>query len=235
MTEGAESLPASPRGVKGCCYAIFGIGASLFAVVLRALAFITRPVCRFGRLARLRALTSGHIPTTTQFDGPVYALPGSRVFLGEYCRLCCGVYFETNSDARISIGRHSFINSGSMIVAGAGIDIGDYAMIGEYVSIRDTNHGIAAGALVKLQPQSAAPVTIGADVWIGRGAVILSGVTLGDGAIIGANSVVTRDIPPGAIAVGAPAKIIRHREPRKCGTGTFEKCALQSQDSRTDA
>jgi acetyltransferase-like isoleucine patch superfamily enzyme len=55
------------------------------------------------------------------------------------------------------------------------------------------------------------PIRIGADVWVGRGCAILSGVTIGDGAVIAANSVVTRDIPSRAIAVGAPAKPIRSR------------------------
>ena len=58
-------------------------------------------------------------------------------------------------------------------------------------------------------------IVIGNDVWIGFEAVILSGVTIGDGAIIGARSVVTRDVPPYAIVGGAPARLIRPRFPRR--------------------
>jgi len=61
------------------------------------------------------------------------------------------------------------------------------------------------------QPVESKPVVIGADVWIGAGASVLPGVTIGDGAVIGARAVVTKDIPPNAIAVGIPAKVIRYR------------------------
>ena len=55
------------------------------------------------------------------------------------------------------------------------------------------------------------PVTIGHDVWIGLNAVIMDGVTIGDGAVVGTNAVVTKDVPPYAIAVGLPAKVLRYR------------------------
>ena len=60
-------------------------------------------------------------------------------------------------------------------------------------------------------PDKKYDVTIGNDVWIGRGAIVLSGVTIGDGAIIGAGAVVSKDIPPYAVAVGNPIRIIRYR------------------------
>lgn len=63
------------------------------------------------------------------------------------------------------------------------------------------------------QPSSRGDVVIGNDVWIGREAVIMSGVTIGDGAVIGAGAVVAKDVPPYAIAVGNPARVIRHRFP----------------------
>jgi len=67
------------------------------------------------------------------------------------------------------------------------------------------------GACQDGMPTSSGDVVIGSDVWIGTGAMILSGVTVGDGAVIGARAVVTRDIPPYAIAVGCPARVVRMR------------------------
>jgi virginiamycin A acetyltransferase len=70
---------------------------------------------------------------------------------------------------------------------------------------------LEGAAQCALQHYSRGDITIGNDVWIGHDAVILSGVTIGNGAVVGARSVVTRDIPPYAIAVGQPAKIVRYR------------------------
>ena len=67
------------------------------------------------------------------------------------------------------------------------------------------------GFSIKDQPATTEAVVIGRDVWIGRGVAILKGVHIGDGAVIGANAVVTSDIPPEAIAVGIPARVIKYR------------------------
>ncbi len=103
------------------------------------------------------------------------------------------------------------INAGCVLVSYARITIGDDCLIGEYVSIRDANHGLSVGVPMRLQAHRSAPVTIGRNVWIGRGSVVLKGVTIGDGAVVAANSVVSRDVPADAIVVGAPAKLIRMR------------------------
>jgi acetyltransferase-like isoleucine patch superfamily enzyme len=65
---------------------------------------------------------------------------------------------------------------------------------------------------MRYQPHTSKPILIGRDVWIGRGSCILPGVTIGEGAVIGANSVVTGDISDFAIAAGAPAKVIKMRQ-----------------------
>jgi acetyltransferase-like isoleucine patch superfamily enzyme len=76
--------------------------------------------------------------------------------------------------------------------------------------ITDVNHGIAQGELIRKQSLVSKPVRIGNDVWVGAGCSMLPGVTIGDGAVIGARAVVTHDIPAGAIAVGSPAKVIKY-------------------------
>jgi acetyltransferase-like isoleucine patch superfamily enzyme len=93
------------------------------------------------------------------------------------------------------------------------IQIGEDSLIAELVSIRDHDHRFDRLDIpVREQGTVSAPVKIGRNVWIGCKATVLKGVTIGDNAIIGANSVVTRDIPANAIAVGAPARVIRYRE-----------------------
>ncbi|UCD33762.1 MAG: acyltransferase, partial [Desulfobacterales bacterium] len=88
----------------------------------------------------------------------------------------------------------------------------DWTIVGEFVSIRDANHGMERGEPMRYQPHTSKPIRIGRDVWIARGSCILPGVTIGEGSIIAANSVVTKDIPPYSIAAGVPARVIKNRE-----------------------
>jgi acetyltransferase-like isoleucine patch superfamily enzyme len=100
------------------------------------------------------------------------------------------------------------------------ISIGNYCQIGAYVAIHGTNHPITYpsnyinyrlfnGELSKYKTSK--PVTVGNDVWIGHAVIILGGVNIGDGAIIGAGSVVTKDVEPYSIVGGNPARLIRKR------------------------
>ena len=91
------------------------------------------------------------------------------------------------------------------------IRLGDNVLIGGYVQIIDHNHGFGVNDIIRNQPAEIGEVVIGNDVWIGAGAKILMNCHIGDGAIIGANSVVTGDIPENAIAVGIPARVIKYR------------------------
>ena len=77
--------------------------------------------------------------------------------------------------------------------------------------IIDCDHGIEAGTLIKKQENICAPINIGNDVWIAANCVILKGVTISDGAVVGAKALVNRDIDENAIAVGIPAKVIKYR------------------------
>lgn len=164
-------------------------------------------------LATLRRHLRYPVPASTQFDGDIRVVGTGEVLLGEYCRFGAGVILETRQAGCIELGSHVRLNQGCVVVAYSGVVIGEDTLIGEYASIRDANHSIHAGRLIRLQDHHSAPVHIGSDVWIGRGACILPGVRVGDGAVIGANSIVTRDIPAGAVAVGNPAKIIKYRVP----------------------
>jgi acetyltransferase-like isoleucine patch superfamily enzyme len=181
---------------------------------------------RFARLVSLRAQSNGHVPVSTQFDGPVTAAGTGELRLGEHCRLGRDVHFDTVNRGTITLGAHVRVNAGCIIAAGCEVSIGEDTLIGEYASIRDANHGMADSLPIRSQPLVAAPIRIGRDVWIGRGACILQGVTVGDGAVIGANSVVTRDVAAHAIHAGAPAREIGHRPSPAASTAREE--ALRS-------
>lgn len=197
--------------MKSAVYSLASAVAHLLAALISVASPVTNGCARLVRVSRLRSQCAGVIPITTQFDGLAYALQGAQVNLGEYCRLGRGVFFETPLEGTITVGSHVRLNTGTMIVASTEVTIGNDCLIGEYVSIRDGNHGTKMGQAMRLQEEDRAPIHIGDDVWLGRGVVVLKGVTIGGGAIVAANSVVTKDIPENTIAAGSPAVVIKRR------------------------
>lgn len=121
----------------------------------------------------------------------------------------------------LHIGREVQINDSVHIGAINNVVIGDYTLIASRVFISDHNHGnyqtqdVASAPNIPpaKRPLSSKPVHIGCNVWLGEQVCILPGVTVGDGAIVGAHSVVTHDIPPNSIAAGNPARVIRVFDP----------------------
>ncbi len=113
----------------------------------------------------------------------------------------------------LSIGKNSSINEGCFIHALGGIEIGNGVRIAPQTTIHTYEHGFMDASIpVYKQDYLVAKVVIEDDVWIGAGVQINKGVRIGKGAVIGGGSVVTKDIPPYAIAVGSPAKVIKYRE-----------------------
>ncbi|HET8728108.1 MAG TPA: sugar O-acetyltransferase [Alphaproteobacteria bacterium] len=104
----------------------------------------------------------------------------------------------------IRIGRGTFVNIGCVFLDVAPIELGDDCQIGCFVQILTADHP-RDPALRRQGYESGIPVRIGRNVWIGSGAIILPGIIIGDDAIVGAGSVVTREVPPGATVVGNPA------------------------------
>jgi maltose O-acetyltransferase len=108
----------------------------------------------------------------------------------------------------ISLGERAFLNAGCTILDTAPVRIGSRTLLGPNVQIYCAEHHKDAALRLK-GLEIARPVTIGNDVWIGGAAIVLAGVTVGDGAIVGAGSVVTRDVPVHATVVGNPARPVR--------------------------
>ena len=130
---------------------------------------------------------------------------GRRVqFVGTIVPL--SIYVEP--DATLSIGDGSYFNYGTSIAAIDHVSIGQNTYMGTYVSITDNAfHELAPER--RLERPESQPVVIGNNVWIATRVIILPGVTIGDGAAIGAGSIVTKDVPPRSLAIGVPAKVVR--------------------------
>lgn len=108
----------------------------------------------------------------------------------------------------ISVGENVFFNFNCVVLDCAPVIIGDNALFGPAVQIYTATHPLSA-AERRIGLEFALPVNIGSDTWIGGGAIILPGVTIGDRTVVGAGSVVTRDLPPGVFAAGNPARVVR--------------------------
>lgn len=112
-------------------------------------------------------------------------------------------FYLVGPDVVVTIGDRTFVNRRTEFVCGESITVGTDFAISWDVCITDTDsHSLDGG-------QRTSPVIIGNRVWIGARAMILKGVTIGDGAVIAANSVVTRDVPPRTLVGGSPAKVLR--------------------------
>ena len=116
-----------------------------------------------------------------------------------------------NENASITIGRNTTIGFHTFIFASESITIGDDCLIAPFVYLVDSDHGIAKNQLINEQTNSTSAIEIGDDVWVGTGAKILKGVKIGNGAVIAAGSVLSKNVEPYEIYGGVPAKKIGDR------------------------
>ncbi len=129
---------------------------------------------------------------------------GKNVFIMSSCRLLC--------PSGISFGRNVFINHHCDISGHGGLEIGNFVMIAPFVQIITANHGYEDWKKPMIgQPIQSLPIIIKDDVWLSTNVTILPGVTIEEGAIVAANTVVTKNVPSYAIVGGNPANIIKYR------------------------
>lgn len=114
--------------------------------------------------------------------------------------------FYSDYGQNITVGKRVFINASCHFQDQGGITIGDGAQIGHNVVLATLNHEQAPERRSITTP---GPIVIGENVWIGSNAVVVPGVTIGDGAIVAAGAVVTKDVPPNTVVGGVPARIIK--------------------------
>ena len=137
---------------------------------------------------------------------------GDDSWLMSGCRLHV-FNFRALPQAGIRIGRRTFLGEETLMRAQGGITIGDRVLFGPRVQLLAVNHVMTEpDRAIMDQGITAQGITIGDGSWIGAGAIVLDGVTIGRYACIGAGSVVTSDVPDHAVAVGAPARVIRDRK-----------------------
>ncbi len=139
------------------------------------------------------------------------ALREGRLELGPQVLLEPGVWLTCPGEARIRIGAGTLLNLGVQVAAAELVEIGKHCMFANGCFVTDANHRFDDPRRpVPWQGfTSKGPTRIGDNVWCGANVVITSGVTVGERCVIGANSVVTTDLPPFSIAAGAPAKVLR--------------------------
>jgi maltose O-acetyltransferase len=116
------------------------------------------------------------------------------------------VYVDYGSNVRLGSG--VFLNYGCQLADVAAITIGDHCQIGPNTQFLTPIHPLEAQRR-KDRWETAAPITVGDNVWIGGGAIICPGVTIGDDTVVGAGAIVTKDLPAGVLAVGNPAGVVR--------------------------
>lgn len=116
--------------------------------------------------------------------------------------------FFCDYGSQLHVGTRTFINSGLVALDVGVIRIGDDVQIGPNVQLLAATHPLDTASR-RAGWESGAPITIGDGVWLGGGVIVCPGVTIGENTVVGAGSVVVRDLPPGVLAVGNPARIVR--------------------------
>lgn len=146
-------------------------------------------------------------PRQFRRDGPIVI--GRGVFVDQ------DAWFSVAAGGRLTIGDGTHINRGFVVTCAGRVTIGRHVMMADRVFIGDTNHGYEDISMPPLlQPMAPArPVTIEDDCWLGINSCVLAGVTVGRHAVVGANSVVTSDVPPYSVACGNPAIVIKQYDP----------------------
>ena len=142
------------------------------------------------------------------------ALREGRLVIGAGTLLEPNVWITAPGEARIRIGSGSFLNIAVMVAAAQLVEIGNHCMFANGCFVTDADHRFDdPDTPVPWQGfTSKGPTRIGDNVWCGANVVVTSGVTVGERCVIGANSVVNRDLPPHSIAAGSPAKVVRQVE-----------------------
>lgn len=141
--------------------------------------------------------------TSAEWEGRLTALLGGR---GARCFITPPFFCDYGSN--IHVGENFYANFGCTILDVCEVHIGDNVLLASHVQIYTATHPVAVAPRVA-GVEFGKPVRIGDNVWIGGASVICPGVTIGENSVIGAGSVVTRDIPPNVVAAGNPCRVLR--------------------------
>ena len=147
------------------------------------------------------------VPRTIEIRGN----DDGRILIGDDVTIDTGARLHVANRATLKVGNGVGIGPYNIFNAFDDLTIGENTMFAPFVNINCADHGMERGVPMREQYGTYSPVKIGSDCWLGAMVVVTRGVTIGDGAVIGAGSVVTRDIPPYTIAAGAPCCAIKDR------------------------
>jgi acetyltransferase-like isoleucine patch superfamily enzyme len=168
------------------------------------------------RLALLKLRYRGRL----RIDGPCFICPGVELEIGRRATLHIGRWAWVGHatkirvhEGEVRIGAKTVIGQECTLSAFQHISIGRECIVADRVMLIDFDHGVVeVERPIRLQGIYKRDVDVGHNVWIGYGACILRGVTVGENSVIGTSAVVTREVPPNAIVGGIPARVIRMRE-----------------------
>ncbi|HZL48637.1 MAG TPA: acyltransferase [Solirubrobacteraceae bacterium] len=155
-----------------------------------------------------------------QTDGICFICPGVKLEIGRHATLRIGRWAWLGHGTKIrvhegevSIGAKTVIGQECTISAFQHVSIGREGIVADRVMLIDFDHGVVeVERPIRLQGIYKRDVRVGHNVWIGYGACILRGVTIGDNAIVGTSSVVTKEVPENAVVAGSPSRVIRMRD-----------------------
>jgi acetyltransferase-like isoleucine patch superfamily enzyme len=171
---------------------------------------------RYLRFARMRLATRGAVVTRGMVfldrGAEIYARPGlGRVVVGKWVHLGANTTLRCH-EGTLTVGDRSSLARDITVNCYLDVEIGACALIADGVYISDFDHRFDDRSVpIKDQGITKSRVRIGPDVWLGTKATVTRGVVIGAGTVVGANAVVTRDLPPGTVAVGVPARVVRSR------------------------
>jgi acetyltransferase-like isoleucine patch superfamily enzyme len=155
-----------------------------------------------------------------QTDGICFVCPGVQLEIGRHATLRIGRWVWIGHrckirvhEGEVSIGAKSVIGQECTISAFQHVSIGRECILADRVMLIDFDHGVVeVDRPIRLQGIYKRDVRVGHNVWIGYGACVLRGVTIGDNSVVGTSAVVTRDVPENAVVAGSPARVIRMRD-----------------------
>jgi acetyltransferase-like isoleucine patch superfamily enzyme len=168
------------------------------------------------RLAWLKLRFRGRLQT----DGIAFVCPGVQFEIGRHAKVVLGRWSWLGHGCKVRahegevlIGAKSVLGQECTISAYQHVAIGRECIVADRVMLIDFDHGVVeVDRPIRLQGIYKRDVNVGHNVWVGYGACVLRGVTVGDNAVIGTSSVVTKDVPENAVVAGAPARVLRMRE-----------------------
>jgi acetyltransferase-like isoleucine patch superfamily enzyme len=152
------------------------------------------------------------------YYGYSHVRPRRKIALANGARIAPNVSIRNGE--RIAIGEGTHVGERAYLWAGdesGRITIGAHCRLGPEVFVTASDYGLQPDQLITEQERNERDVVIGSDVWLGARVFVGAGVTIGDGCVVSAGSVVARSLPPGSVAVGVPARIVRRREDYPAG------------------